>query len=79
MSTHTPTGFCWADIMEPLEAQRRVRFVASFAEYAAKDIYGDRNLAVEAIASLLRRQPEAVDATVLRRAAEQVRSARGRR
>jgi hypothetical protein len=66
MATHTPTGFNWADAMEPLEARRRARVVASFV---AKDIQGDRNRAVGAIASLVQRRPAAVDASMLRRAA----------
>ena len=66
MSTHTPTGVNWADAMERLEVRRRARVAASFV---AKDIPGDRNPAVGAIASLVRRRPAAVDASMLRRAA----------
>jgi hypothetical protein len=76
MSRHTPSGFNWADAMQPLEARRQARAIAS---YVAKDIHGDRNRAVETIASLVRRRPAAVDASMLRRAAGQAGSAGGRR
>ena len=79
MSTHAPTGCNWPDAMRPLEARRRARAVGSFAEYVAKDIHGDRSRALEAIASLARRRPVAVDASVLRRAARHARRARGGR
>jgi hypothetical protein len=36
MSMHTPTGFSWPEAVEPLEARRRARVVASFAEYLAE-------------------------------------------
>jgi hypothetical protein len=52
MSTHTPTGLNWAEAMEPLEAQRRARVVASFAEYLAEDVQGHPDRALEATASL---------------------------
>lgn len=78
MSTHAPTGFNWPDAMRPLEARRRARAVASFAEYVGKNMHGDRNRAFETLASLVRRRPAAVDAMVLRRAAGHARSA-GRR
>jgi hypothetical protein len=74
MSRHTPSGFNWADAVQPLEARRRARVVASFV---AKGSHGDRSPALETIASLVRRRPEAVDASMLRRAAG--RSAGGRR
>jgi hypothetical protein len=70
-----PTGFNWADAMEPLEAERRARVVASFV---AEDVHRDRNPAIGAIESLMRRRPAAVDARMLRRAAGQARGARGR-
>jgi hypothetical protein len=56
MSTHTPSGFNWADAVQQLEARRRARVVAS---YVAKDSHGDRNPALETIASLVRRRPAA--------------------
>ena len=52
MSTHTPTGVNWADAVEPLEASRQARVVASFAEYLAEDVHGHPERAPEAIASL---------------------------
>ena len=52
MSTHTPTGFNWADAMQPLEAARQARVVASFAEYLAEDVHGHPERALEAMASL---------------------------
>jgi hypothetical protein len=61
MSRHTPTGLNWEEAMEPLAARRR-----ALAEYLAKDIHGR----AQAIASLVRRRPAAVDASVLRRAAQ---------
>jgi hypothetical protein len=70
MATHTPTGSNWADAMEPLEAERRARVLASLM---AKDIHGERNGAVGAIASLAQRRPAAVDANMLRRAADRRR------
>jgi hypothetical protein len=51
MSTHTSTGFDWADAVEPLEA-RRQGVVASFAEYLAEYVHGDPDRALEAKASL---------------------------
>jgi hypothetical protein len=66
MTTHTPTGVNWADAMEPLEAERRARVVASLV---AKEIRGERNRTVGAIPSLAQRRPAAVDANMLRRAA----------
>jgi hypothetical protein len=77
MPTHPRLGLDWADIMQPLRARRRRR-VASFAEYVAKDIQGDDpNRAVQAITSLVRRQPAAVDAVALRRAARHAQRADG--
>jgi hypothetical protein len=70
MATHTPTGFNWTAAMEPLEAERRARVVASLV---AKDIHGERNRTVGAIASLAQRRPAAVDADMLRRAADRRR------
>jgi hypothetical protein len=52
MSTHTPTGSNWAEAMQPLEAQRQARVVASFAEYLAEDVHGNPDRALEAIAAL---------------------------
>jgi hypothetical protein len=51
MSTH-PTGFNWAEAMQPLEARRQARVVASFAEYLAEYVHGDPDRALEAMASL---------------------------
>jgi CO dehydrogenase/acetyl-CoA synthase delta subunit len=52
MSTHTPSGSNWADAVQPLEARRQARVVASFAEYLAEDVHGHPERAPEAIASL---------------------------
>jgi hypothetical protein len=52
MSTHTPSGSNWPDAVRPLEARRRARVVASFAEYLAEDVHGNPERALEAIASL---------------------------
>ena len=52
MSTHTPSGFNWADAVQPLENQRRARVVASFAEYLAEDVRKHPEQALEAMASL---------------------------
>ena len=52
MPTHTPRGVNWADAVEPLEASRRARVVASFAEYLAEDVHGHPERALEAMASL---------------------------
>jgi len=52
MSTHTPTGFSWREGLEPLEARRQARVVASFAEYLAEDVHGRPERALEAMASL---------------------------
>ena len=46
------TGFNWADAVQPLEARRRARVVASFAEYLVEDIHGHPERAPEAMASL---------------------------
>ena len=52
MSAHTPTGSNWAQAMQPLEARRRARIAASFAEYLAEYVHGDPDRALEAMASL---------------------------
>jgi hypothetical protein len=52
MSTHTPTGFSWPEALEPLEARRQARVVASFAEYLAEDVHRHPDRALEAMASL---------------------------
>src|SRR6266516_3300948 len=52
MSTHSPTGFNWAEALEPLEARRRARVVASLAEYLAEDVHSNPDRALEAVASL---------------------------
>jgi hypothetical protein len=48
----TPTGFNLAEALQPLEARRQARVVASFAEYLAEDVRGNPNRALEAMASL---------------------------
>jgi hypothetical protein len=55
MSTHTPSGFNWADAVQPLEARRKRQqawVVASFAEYLAEDVHGHPERSPEAVASL---------------------------
>jgi hypothetical protein len=52
MWTHTPTGFNWAEAMQPLEGRRQARVVASFAEYLAEDVHGHPERALEAMAAL---------------------------
>ena len=52
MRTHTPTGFSWREALEPLDARRQARVVASFAEYLAEDVHGRPERALEAMASL---------------------------
>jgi hypothetical protein len=52
MSLQPPTGVNWAEAMQPLDARRRARVVASFAEYLADDVHGDPDRALNAIASL---------------------------
>jgi hypothetical protein len=52
MSTHTPTGFNWPDAVQPLEARRQARVVASFAQYLAEDVHGHPERALDAMASL---------------------------
>ena len=52
MSTHTPTGFSWREALEPLDARRQARVVASFAEYLAEDVHNHPERAREAMASL---------------------------
>jgi hypothetical protein len=79
MPTLRPTGCNWEEAMEPLEARRRVRVVESFAESLGKNVLGDPHRTFEAMASLVRRRPWAVSASVLRRAAGQAQNAGGRR
>ena len=52
MSTHTPTGFNWAEAMQPLEGRRQARVVASFAEYLAEDVHRHPERALKAMAAL---------------------------
>ena len=52
MSLLPPTGVNWTEATQPLEARRRARVVASFAEYLADDVHGDPDQALSAIASL---------------------------
>jgi hypothetical protein len=52
MSAHTPTGANWAEAIQPLEARRRARVVASFAEYLAEYVHGDPDRALPAMAAL---------------------------
>jgi hypothetical protein len=52
MSMHTPSGFNWADAVQPLEARRQARVVASFAQYLAEDVHGHLERALDAMASL---------------------------
>jgi hypothetical protein len=52
MSNQTPTGVHWPDVVQPLEAQRQARVVASFAEYLAEYVHGDPDRALDAMASL---------------------------
>jgi hypothetical protein len=51
-SMSTPTGFNLAEVLQPLEARRRARVVASFAEYLAEDVRGNPDRTLEAMASL---------------------------
>jgi hypothetical protein len=48
----TPTGFNLEEALQPLEARRRARVVASFAEYLAEDVRGNPGRTLEAMASL---------------------------
>ena len=48
----TPTGFNLAEALQPLEARRRARVVASLAEYLAEDVRGNPDRTLEAMASL---------------------------
>jgi hypothetical protein len=48
----TPTGFNLAEVLQPLEARRRARVVASLAEYLAEDVRGNPDRTLEAMASL---------------------------
>jgi hypothetical protein len=53
MSTHTPTGFNWAESIQPFADRReRARTVAAFAEYLAQNVHGNSDRALEAMASL---------------------------
>jgi hypothetical protein len=52
MSTHMPTGFNSPDSVQPIEARRQARVVASFAEYLAEDVRAHPERTLEAIASL---------------------------
>src|SRR6266567_3520360 len=52
MSTNSPTGFNWAEALQPLEARRQARVVASFAEYLDEDVRGNPDRTLEAMASL---------------------------
>ena len=52
MSTHTATGSNWSEAMQPLEARRQARVVASFAEYLAEYVHGSPDRALEAMATL---------------------------
>lgn len=79
MSTPRPTGVKWEEAMAPVEARRRARAVQSLAEYIGKEVRDDPRQAFGTLASVARRSPWAVSASVLRRAAEQARNAAGRR
>ena len=53
MSAHTPTGFNWAESIQPFGDRReRARTVAAFAEYLAENVRGNSDRALEAMASL---------------------------
>jgi hypothetical protein len=52
MSTHSSTGFARAEAVQQLEARRRARVVASFAEHLAEFVHGDPDRALEAMAAL---------------------------
>ena len=52
MAIDHPTGFNWAAAMQPLEARRQARVVASLAEYLAEHVQRDPDRALEAMASL---------------------------
>ena len=53
MSTHTPTGFNWAESIQPFADRReRARTVAAFAGYLAENVHGNSDRALEAMASL---------------------------
>ena len=78
MSTPRPTGVNWEEAIAPVEARRRERAVRAFAEYLGRDVGGEPHGAFEAMASVVRRRPWAVSASVLRRAAHQAQTANGR-
>jgi hypothetical protein len=52
MSKLSSTGFDRTEAVQLLEARRRARVVASFAEYLAEYVHGDPDRAVEAMAAL---------------------------
>src|SRR5438132_1416628 len=53
MSTHTPTGFNWAESIQPFADRRdRARTVTAFAGYLAENVHGNSDRALEAMASL---------------------------
>src|SRR5205823_9843221 len=57
MSTHIPTGFNWAESIQPFADRReRARTVAAFAEYLAENVHGNSDRALEAMASLADRK-----------------------
>src|SRR5437763_1789716 len=48
MSAHTPTGFNWAESIQPFGDRReRARTVAAFAEYLAENVHGNSDWALE--------------------------------
>jgi hypothetical protein len=77
MSTHTHSGFNWAGAVEPLEARRRARVVASFAEYLAEDVKGHPERALEAMASLAEWCEGDTELLALRARADVLRDTRG--
>ena len=76
MSTERPTGCNWVDAMRGLEARRRARAVASFAEYVGNEVRTGRRSVVDSTAAMARERPWAVSATVFRPAAEQAQNER---
>src|SRR5438045_9602642 len=53
MATHTPTGFNWAESIQPFADRRdRARTVTAFAGYLAENVHGNSDRALEAMASL---------------------------
>jgi hypothetical protein len=77
MPTNTPTGFNWAEAVEPLEARQRARVVASFAEYLAEDVRGHPERALEAMASLAEWCEGDTELLALRARADVLRDTRG--